>query len=474
LFAWLTRKITNAVSDSMMSRMLQDPYTENIYSMFPIANKIGFRNIVEASMRAESGKPIERPLGSPVVLSPWEKLLFNPVHLFKMPTQDGVGIHTSVTIGPRAKKPLRLEIPILVSGMSYGGALSLKAKVALARGASMAGTATNSGEAPLVEEERKEARYFIGQYNRGGWMNTPEQLSQLDAIEIQLGQGAQAAAPMSTESTQIGKDLRKAKNLEPGEDAVIHSRLKDVNNVQDFIKLVDNLRHDYGVPVGLKFAATHHLEKELDIAVEAGVDYIVIDGSEAGTHGGPTILQDDVGLPTLHALSRTVKHLDKLGAKDYTSVIAAGGLVNPGHFLKAMALGANAVYIGSIALIAMLQTQMNKALPFEPAPQVPLYLGKFKEDLHVDKAAEHLAKFLKSCVEEMKLAAYALGKTDLAQFSREDMVCVDKDLAWFLDLDYAGFSHEEQQFAREIHQTIPDWPADRAEEQESPVIKNIH
>lgn len=82
-----------------------------------------------------------------------------------------------------------------------------------------------------------KARYFIGQYNRGGWMNTPEQLAQLDAIEIQLGQGAQAAAPMRTESTQIGKDLRKAKNLKSGEDAVIHSRLKDVNSAQDFIKL---------------------------------------------------------------------------------------------------------------------------------------------------------------------------------------------------------------------------------------------
>lgn len=232
-----------------------------------------------------------------------------------------------------------------------------------------------------------------------------------------------------------------------------------------------NLRKDYGVPVGLKFAATHYLEKELDIAVEAGVDYIVIDGSEAGTHGGPTILQDDVGLPTLHALSRTIKHLDKLGARDYTSVIAAGGLVNPGHFLKAMALGANAVYIGSIALIAMLQTQMNKALPFEPAPQVPLYLGKFKEDLNIEKAAEHLAKFLKSCVEES--AAYALGKTDLAQFTRDDMVCVDKDF-WFLDLDFAGFSHEEQQLAREIYHTMPDWLADRAEEQESPAFRNIH
>jgi glutamate synthase domain-containing protein 2 len=101
---------------------------------------------------------------------------------------------------------VNLEIPILISGMSYGGALSLKAKISLARGASMAGTATNSGEAPLIDEERQEAKFFIGQYNRGGWMNTDEQLRQLDAIEIQLGQGAQAAAPMGTKSHQIGEE----------------------------------------------------------------------------------------------------------------------------------------------------------------------------------------------------------------------------------------------------------------------------
>ncbi|MDD4168797.1 MAG: FMN-binding glutamate synthase family protein [Desulfotomaculaceae bacterium] len=474
MFAWLTRKITNTMSDSMMSRMLQDPYTENMYSMFPITQKIGFRNIIEAGMRAESGKPIERPLGSPVVLSPWEKLLFNPVHLFRMPTQDGVQIQTGVTIGPEAQKPLHLEIPVLISGMSYGGALSLKAKIALARGASMAGTATNSGEAALIEEERKEAKYFIGQYNRGGWMNTPEQLSRLDAIEIQLGQGAQASAPMGTESHQIGPDFRKAMRLKPGENAVIHSRLTDVNSARDFIRLVERLRKEYGVPVGLKFAATHYLEKELDIAVEAGVDYIVVDGAEAGTHGGPAILQDDVGLPTLHALSRTIKHLNKLGVKDHTSVIAAGGLVSPGHFLKALALGANAVYIGSIALIAMLQTQMNKALPLEPAPQTVLYLGKFKENLNIDKGAQHLAKFLKSCVEEMKLAAYALGRADLAQISRKDLVCIDRDLAWLLDVDYAGFSHEEQQLAREGLQTLPEIVLESVLEQELPALKNIH
>lgn len=444
MFAWFVRKITDGVTDTMMNRMLQEPYTENVFSMVTIARKVGPRNLVEAGMRAESGKPLERPLGSPVVLSHWDELLLNPVHLFRLPTPDTEEIKTAVTIGPRARRPLEVNIPILISGMSYGGALSLKAKIALARGATLAGTATNSGEAPLVEDERQEAKYFIGQYNRGGWMNTPAQLSRLDAIEIQLGQGAQAAAPMKTPSDMIGKDFRGTFHLKPGESAEIHSRLDDVNSRGDFIKLVERLREDYGVPVGFKFAASHYLEKELDIAVEAGVDYIVVDGAEAGTHGGPTTLQDDVGLPTLYALSRTVRYLASLGVKDDTSVIAAGGLVNPGHFLKALALGADSVYIGTIALVAMLQTQMGKALPFEPAPQVPLYSGKFKEDLDVDRGAENLARFLKSCVEEMRLTAYALGKTGLDQFAREDLVCVDRDLAQALGVDYAGFPHNEQ------------------------------
>jgi len=467
--------MTNAIMDGMVSRMLQDPYTENIFDLVPVAKKVGVVNIAEAAMRAETGKPVSRPLGSPLVLSPWEKVLFNPVHLVRLPTQDGVQIQTGVTIGPGAKKPLQLEIPVLISGMSYGGALSLKAKVALARGASMAGTATNSGEAPLIDEERKEARYFIGQYNRGGWMNTPEQLSQLDAIEIQLGQGAQAAAPMRTASQMIGEDMRKVMRLRPGEDSVIHSRLDGVNNAVEFIDLVARLRGEYGVPVGYKFAATHYQEEELDIAAAAGVDYVVVDGAEAGTHGGPTILQDDVGLPTLYALNRTVKHLKKLGVKDRTSVIAAGGLVTPGHFLKAMALGADAVYIGTIALMAMLQTQMNKALPFEPPPQIPLYQGKFKEDLNVEKGAEHLAKFLKSCTEEMKLVAYSLGKTDLSQVGREDLTCVDRDLAWTLGIDYAGFSREEQHLAREMFHAPDSWiDAGTLADSEAPTQKSVH
>jgi glutamate synthase domain-containing protein 2 len=191
--------------------------------------------------------------------------------------------------------------------------------------------------------------------------------------------------------------------------------------------------------VPLQKLSSRNSPQELDVAIKAGVDYFVVDGAEGGTHGGPTTLQDDVGLPTLYALNRTVKYLESQGVKDQISVIASGGLTTPGHFLKAMALGADAVYIGSIALMALLQTQMAKALPQEPPPQIPLYLGKFKEDLDVEEAAEHLAKFLKSCVEEMKLVCYALGKTDLAQLSKQDLVSVDKNLAEVLTMDYAGY-----------------------------------
>lgn len=443
----IVHRIINTVADSVVNRMVKDPYTENIFSFLTVAQKLSTRAIVEAGMRAERGKPIQRPLGSPIVLSRWEQLLFNPVHLYRMPTPDDKKIETQTIIGPNAKKPLRLKIPILITGMSFGGALSLQAKIALAKGAALLGTATNSGEAPLVKEEREEAKYFIGQYNRGGWMNDHESLSQLDAIEIQLGQGAQAAAPLKTPAKKIDEPYRERFGLAKGEDAVIHSRLKEVNRPEDFPPLVQHLRKTYGVPVGLKTCATHYLEEEIDRALEGEIDFIVVDGAEGGTHGGPTILQDDVGLPTLVALSRTVRHLQKRGVKKQVSVIAAGGLTTPGHFLKAMALGADAVYIGSIALVGMLQSQLNIATPFEPPVQTVLYQGKYKEDLDIDEAARHLVNFITSCVEEMKLVAYTLGKTDLHQVQKSDLVSMDRELARALGVDYALYARQDQKLA---------------------------
>lgn len=444
----LGRWLTDGMMDSLLQRMLTDPYPENIFATAPILNKIKLRSFVETAMRAETGKPLSRPLGSPVVLSEWHRILFNPVHLFRMPTPDNVQIDTSTVIGPAAKRPLKLDIPIIITGMSYGGALSKKMKLALAKGASLAGTATNTGEAPLMPEERQAANLLIGQFNRGGWLNDDKDLAQLDAIEIQLGQGAQAAAPLKTPEWMTGPEYRDLFNLRPGEDAVIHTRLPGIDSPADFIRLIDRLRQTHGVPVGLKICATHHLEKELDIALQAGIDFFVVDGAEGGTHGGPTILQDDVGLPTLHALARTVKFIEGRGMKDKVSIIAAGGLVSPGHFLKALALGADAVYIGTIALIAALNTQMVKAMPFEPPSQMALYTGRYHEDLDIEEAARGLANFLRSCVREMELVVYALGKTAIHEVDRSDLCSTDWEIARMCRIDYANYSRDEQPLSR--------------------------
>ena len=249
-------------------------------------------------MQAKQGKPAERPFGAIRISSPWEKLFLNPTHLQRMPL-DSNDVDLRVIIGPRAKKPLKVDIPILISGMSFGSALSKEVKVSLAQAATRMGTATNSGETGLLPEEREAASKFIGQFNRGGWMNTPELLQQLDAVEIQLGQGAQGSSPRRTQSNQIGEDMRAVLRLEDGEDAVIHSRLPGVNSPKDFVALVKAIKDcTEGVPVGLKFAATHYMERELAIALEAGVDYIVVDGAEAGSHAAEAILADDLGLPT--------------------------------------------------------------------------------------------------------------------------------------------------------------------------------
>jgi len=425
---WLRAAIDETV-DRALVRMVRDPYVESTAEMMATTRKVGGVNATEIMMRAAQGSPVPRPLGSPLHLSPWEKLFFSPVHLCRFPTPENVPIDTAVTIGPRARRPLTVAIPILIAGMSFGGALSKKAKIALARAATLVGTATNAGEAGLLEEERAAARLLIGQYNRGGWLNRPELYRRLDAIEIQLGQGAQGSTPQRTSARQIGPDFRQVFGLAEGEDALIHSRLPGINSQEDFVQLVRRLRDETGVPVGLKIAATHHLERELAVALEAGVDFITVDGAEGGTHGGAPTLQDDVGLPTLYAVARARDYLARQMATGDVSLIAAGGLITPGQMLKAMALGADAVYTGTAAIMALIGDQVTEAVPFEPPTSLVVYTGKLTERLDVDRAARSLQRFLNACVTEMEQVAVTLGRTALRDIDRSDLCALDPVLA---------------------------------------------
>lgn len=450
---WI-RSAVNETVDKAITRMVRDQYPESLAEMVAATRKVGGVNVLEIAMRAAQGAPVARPLGSPLHFSPWEKLLFNPVHLCRFPTPENVPIATAVTIGRRARRPLTVAIPVMIAGMSFGGALSKRAKIALARAATAVGTATNTGEAGLLEEERAAARLLIGQFNRGGWLNDPEKYRRLDAIEIQLGQGAQGSTAQRTRARNIGPDYREAFGLAEGQDAVIHSRLPGVDSPEAFVQLVRRLRAETGVPVGVKLAATHHLERELAVALEAGVDFVTVDGAEGGTHGGAPTLQDDVGLPTLYAVARARDYLARQMATGDVSLIAAGGLITPGQMLKAMALGADAVYIGTAAVMAMIGDQAVEAVPFEPPTSLVVYTGKMTDKLDVDRAARNLQRFLNACVTEMEQVAVTLGRTALSDISRSDLCALDPVVARATGVQLGLVAPEEQ------HRLFPELFAD--------------
>lgn len=433
LLAPLVGVLMRSMAARFLNTLVSDFYGQNLFSLVNVMRRLGPQTFGETMLRATSkGRPISRPMGSPLHFSPWDRLLFTPAQLGPAPLRAAEGVDLSVTIGPAAKRPLKVSIPLLVTGMSYGGALTEKAKVALARAANRSGTATNTGEA-YVPAERREAKLLIMQYHRGTWPNSPQQHPQLlaaaDAIEIQIGQGAQAGAPMRTRAQNVDRQMRRLYGLEPGQDALIDGRFQSVESASDLRELIAKLHDEFPVPVGVKLAAAHTLERDLDRILPADPDFICFDGAEGGTHGGPIILQDDFGLPTLHAIARADRHLREAGKRAQVSLIAAGGLHTPGHCLKAIALGADACYVGTTLMLAFASDQAMRAVPFEPPYALFLEQGSLKRQFSLERAADRASDFLRSSAAELELGLRALGKRSLAELSRTDMIALDPFVA---------------------------------------------
>ena len=428
LFAVTFTPLMQATLRRFTGTLIRESYTGNVLSLLNSVQRLGPQTMGETMLRAGSGgQVIQRPLGTPRHLSPWQDLMFNPAQLGRSPLMADTEVDLGVVIGPKAKRPLRIETPLLIAGMSYGGALQPELKVALAKAANNAGTATNTGEAYLAEE-RRAARKLIVQYHRGTWpmspQNHPQLLASADAIEIQIGQGAQTGAPMRTASNIIRPEQRKAFGLGAGKDALIDGRLQGVRDVHDLAELVKRLHEAYEVPVGLKFAATDRLEQDLDDLAAAPLDFICLDGAEGGTHGGPAILQDDFGLPTMHAVARADAHLRRLGRRSGLSLIASGGLHTPGMCLKALALGADACYLGTSVVVAAIVEQAVNVAPWEPPYSMIFASGSDRGRLSPDNAEQRATSFLRSSTAELETGMRALGKAALTELGRQDMIAL--------------------------------------------------
>lgn len=428
-----TRKTSQKIIAAKLGRLL--------WNLSHPALRLSWQEFVESHLRAATGRPLERPFGNARHYFDWTQIQFNPVYLSTAPGNAAVEIDTAVVLGPRSRRPLQLKIPVLIGGMSYGNALSLKAKVSLAKGAALAGTATNSGNGPFLPEERQAAAKFIFQYARGFWSKTEAIFQQADLIEIGFGHGAWVSAPVRVKGQKINRAFGKRLGTIPGLDVLIEARFPEVANIQELQNLVAALKEaSGGAPVGVKFGLSHDLEKELAIMVPAGIDIITVDGLEGGTHGGPPLLLDDVGLPTLPGLCRAVRYLKNQCWRKEISLVVGGGLVTPGDFAKSLALGADAVIIGTIAALTMSHTQVSESVPWEAPTGLIFFGGKEEARFDPDLGARNLAYYLESCVREMKELTRALGKTSLQELNQADLVALDSLYAEIAGIQNAGAS----------------------------------
>lgn len=414
---------------NMMAKMLDRVSDMEQAKLLPMVNNFSLLMMEQIAQRAKTGEPLYEPEGTTRKnYIDFRDLVFIPAQMKKLPLERNVNVDTSVTIGPTCKRPLKLAMPLMLTGMGYGVSVSMEIKKAMALASRLTYTAVSSGEAGFIPEERELAHRYIVQYNRGHWGNSPEELQKADMIEVKVGQGAAGSDGFEIKPDEAGERLSKHLGMKAGETAVCPNRFPEIKTPSDWGGLVRRLRGESdGIPIAVKIGAGD-IEGDIDIAVDAGFDAIVIDGGGGGTAYSLELTINNMCIPLAIAICRAHNHLVKRKVRDRISLIAAGGAHVPGDFLKVMALGADAVYVGQPLLVAMVYYQLEK-MPVGTNPtQMFLYTGKETDKLNYEEAANHCANFLKASVQEMVHAARIMGKSALRDVSKDDMAALTEEI----------------------------------------------
>ncbi len=371
-------------------------------------------------------------------LPKWDDLQFVMGQLHKMPLLDDVPVGTDLVIGPNAKKPLKLDIPLFVSDMSFG-ALSEEAKVALSKGAELAGTGICSGEGGMLPEEQEaNSRYFYELASaRFGF--SWDKVLKTQAFHFKGGQGAKTGTGGHLPGPKVVGKIAQVRELPEGQPAVSPATFPDwteLSQIKDFAAEVRE--RTGGIPVGYKLSA-QHIEKDIDAALEVGVDYIILDGRGGGTGAAPLIFRDNISVPTIPALARARRHLDRSDASGIT-LITTGGLRTPADFAKAMALGPDGVAVSNSALQAIGCLGMRACHTNNCPVGIATQKQHLRDRLPVEIAAQRLASFFSASIELMGVMARAAGHHHLNQFSIDDLTTFKSEMAQLTGVAYGGVS----------------------------------
>lgn len=373
-------------------------------------------------------------------LPKWENIQFLPAQMAKKPLLDRHPVSTKVVIGPKADRPLELKIPIFVSDMSFG-ALSREAKVALSKGAEMAGTGICSGEGGMLPEEQENNSKYFYELASARFGFSIEKLKKVQAFHFKGGQGAKVGTGGHLPAHKVTQEIAQVRGLKAGESAISPATFDDdLQSSEDFKAFANQVRAiSGGIPIGFKLAASH-IEDDIDFAVQAGADYIILDGRGGGTGAAPIILRNHICVPTIPALARARRHLDKIQA-DHVSLIITGGLRVPSDFIKALSLGADAIAVSNAALQAIGCLGMRAC----HTNNCPVGIATQKEHLRsrliIGQSAKQLASFFNACKELLEVATRSMGYDDICKLNPADLTTFDYDMHRLTGIKYAGVTY---------------------------------
>ncbi|MBT8364386.1 MAG: FMN-binding glutamate synthase family protein, partial [Deltaproteobacteria bacterium] len=383
---------------------------------------------------AETGESIIEPMRTRKVSFSWDDILIKGAQLAKIPLNHEQPVNTKTTIGAGAKHPLIINTPLYITHMSFG-ALSKEAKLALSKGSFSLKTAMCSGEGGILPESMAYAYKYIFEYVPNKYSVTEENLAKVDAIEIKFGQSAKPGMGGHLPAGKVTKDIANIRGFDEGVDILSPASFEDIQNKEELRKKVTWLRDTSGgKPVGIKFAAGN-IEADLAVALYARPDFITIDGRAGATGASPKYVKAAASVPTMFAVYRARKYLDAQGASDVTLVLT-GGLRVSSDFAKAMALGADAIAIGTAALIAIGCRQYRICHTGKCPMGITTQDEALRLRLNIDESAKGLANYLSVSTEELKDFARLTGNDDVHKLSIQDLCTTNSEISNHTDIEH--------------------------------------
>ena len=380
---------------------------------------------------AITGESIVAAMYTELPMPNWDEILILGNQLNPQPLEGDVDVSTRTVIGKNAKRPLVIESPIYITHMSFG-ALSRETKIALAKGSAAVKTAQCSGEGGILKEEMENAYKYIFEYVPNKYSVTDENLKNADAIEIKIGQSTKPGLGGQLQGEKVTEEIAEIRGKPLGEDIHSPATIPEVNSKEDLKELVDELRlRSDGRPIGLKFAAGR-IEDDLDYVLYAKPDFITIDGRGGSTGASPQLIRDSTSVPTIYALARARKYLDDHGSD--IDLTITGGLRLSSDFAKALAMGANAIAIGTGAMIAAACQQYRICDTGDCPVGVATQDEELRKRLKVEVASKRVENYLKVSTEELKTFARITGHDDVHDLNINDLCTLNSEISNYTDI----------------------------------------